>query len=66
MAAEAKNCAAFTADPYAADSSLAEKRALRNPFHHHHGYRDSCPELRALLDHQGPELFPGPLPWDTL
>jgi hypothetical protein len=63
---EAANCRAFEADPYGSCSSLLDKRDRRNPFHRHHGYRDSCPELRFLLDHRGPELFSGPLPWDTL
>jgi hypothetical protein len=63
---EASNCAQFGVDPYAAGGSLAEKRAQRNPFRRHHGYRSSCPELCELLNHRGPELFSGPLPWDTL
>jgi hypothetical protein len=63
---EAANCNAFAADPYGSSGSLAEKRSARNPFHRHHGYRDSCPELRDLLDHAGPEPFSGALPWDTL
>jgi hypothetical protein len=61
---EAANCGAFAADPYGSGGALAEKRAVRNPFRRCHGYRDSCPELRPLLDHLGPELFSGPLPWD--
>jgi hypothetical protein len=63
---EAAACAAFASDPYGLCGSVSEKRAQRNPFHRWHGYRDSCPELRALLDHRGSELFSGPLPWDTL
>jgi hypothetical protein len=64
--AEALNRAEFAADPYGCSGTLAEKRRRRNPFSRRHGYRDSCPALRALLDHRGPELFSAPLPWDTL
>lgn len=63
---EASNRTAFAADPYGSFSALAEKRRGRDPFHRRHGYRDSCPELRALLDHRGPEIFSAPLPWDKL
>lgn len=64
--AEASNRAAFVADPYGCWGALSGKRSLRDPFRRCHGYRDSCPDLRPLLDHRGPELFSGPLPWDTL
>jgi hypothetical protein len=63
---EAAHRALFAADPYGSLGSLAEKRVQRNPFQRCHGYRESCPELRALLDHRGPEPFSEPLPWDTL
>jgi hypothetical protein len=63
--AEASNRAAFVADPY---DCWGRCPASGPPgsFRRCHGYRDSCPDLRPLLDHRGPELFSGPLPWDTL
>ena len=64
--AEASNRRAFAADPYGCLKSLAAKRLERDPFRRRHGYAVSCPELRALLEHRGPEQFAGPLPWDTL
>jgi hypothetical protein len=64
--AEASNRAEFDTDPYGYWGTLAGKRRQRDPFRRRHGYRESCPELRALLDHRGPELFSGPLPWDKL
>jgi hypothetical protein len=53
----------FERDPYGATPEAAGKREARNVFRRHHGYRESCPELAGLLDHRGPELFAGPLPW---
>jgi hypothetical protein len=64
--AEAANRVEFAADPYGTTAALAEKRSIRDPFRRRHGYRESCPELRALLDHRGPALFSGPLAWATL
>jgi len=60
---EAANRAAFEADPYGRAGALARKRDGRNPFRRQHGFHASCPELKALLDHRGPEIFVGPLPW---
>jgi hypothetical protein len=60
---EAEIRAAFAADPYGCGAVLAEKREARNPYRTQHGFRTSCPELAALLDHRGPEMFAGPLPW---
>jgi len=56
----------FERDPYGATREAAGKRAARNVFRRQHGYRESCPELAALLAHRGPELFTGPLPWTPL
>jgi len=53
----------FEQDPYGVSAEPARKREARNVFRRHHGYAQSCPELAALLDHRGPELFAGPLPW---
>lgn len=55
----------FERDPYGTSAEAARKREARNVFRRQHGYRESCPELAALLNHQGPELFAGPLPWST-
>ncbi|HEY6349670.1 MAG TPA: hypothetical protein VI636_09695 [Candidatus Angelobacter sp.] len=55
----------FRADPYGVGSVLALKRAARNPFRRQHGYCFSCPEIRALLEHSGSQIFPGKLPWNS-
>lgn len=60
---ETANRAAFTADPYASSGALARKREARSPFRRQHGFHTSCAELTALLEHRGPEIFAGPLPW---
>ena len=60
---EAANRDAFLADPYAASGALARKREARSPFRREHGFRTSCVELADLLEHRGPDLFAGPLPW---
>ena len=61
---EDATCGAFAADPYGCAGSLAAKRELRNYFRNQHGFSISCPELRGLLAHRGPEIYRGPLPWD--
>lgn len=53
----------FERDPYGSTPDAEGKRKARNPFHRQHGYCESCPELVGLLEHRGPELFAGPLPW---
>lgn len=53
----------FRQDPYGVTPDAAHKRSVRNVFRRQHGYRSSNPELTALLDHEGPKLFAGPLPW---
>ncbi len=60
---EQRTCALFTADPYGAAESLARKRRRRNPFRRRESYAAGCPELAGLLQHHGPDLFRGPLPW---
>ena len=55
----------FQQDPYGVTPDAARKREARNVFRRQHGYRESCPELAALLEHPGPEQFGGPLPWDS-
>ncbi len=62
---ERQRLADFRADPYGTSPALAAKREARNPFRRRHGYLESCPEIRYLLTHSGPELYPGPLPWDV-
>lgn len=55
----------FSEDPYGCRSEvLVRKRAERNPYQRTVPYRLSCPEIVRLLDWCGPDLFPGPLPWD--
>ena len=61
---EEKTLASFRADPYGTGATLGLKRQKRNPFCRQHGYMTSCPEISMLLQHAGPELFSGPLPWD--
>ena len=60
---EAARRESFVHDPYGAGPEPASKRESRNPFRRYHGYRSSCAELAGLLDHRGPELYSGPLPW---
>lgn len=60
---ERARTALFERDPYGVTPEPAQKRDARNVFRRQHGYRESCPELGALLAHRSTELFPGPLPW---
>ena len=60
---EERALALFAADPYGCHGELAAKRAERNPFQRRHSFAHSCPELAALLEHRGPELIEGVLPW---
>jgi hypothetical protein len=53
----------FRRDPYGSGDAPAAKREARNFSRRRHGYHQSCPELAPLLDHRGPELYAGPLPW---
>ncbi len=52
----------FERDPMGARCPLADKRRMRNPSRRHHGYLQSCPELRELLVSSEP-LPPDRLPW---
>src|SRR5450759_1424537 len=54
---------AFRVDPYGIGSTLAGKRADRNPLRRRHGYSASCAELKALLEYENNEPFSGKLPW---
>ena len=60
---EVERRAIFAQDPYGSGPEPTAKRAARNAFQRQHGYHKSCPDLAALLDHKGPELYAGPLPW---
>jgi hypothetical protein len=60
---EAKAVAEFKEDPYGTAASLGKKRADRNPFNRCHSYASSCPELQEVLQHKGPQLYGGRLPW---
>jgi hypothetical protein len=62
---EAERRSIFLQDPYGAGPEPSAKRAARNAFQRQHGYRTSCPEVAGLLEHCGPELYAGPLPWTT-
>jgi hypothetical protein len=53
----------FRHDPYGRSAEPVAKRAARNIFQRQHGYHRSCPEVSGLLDHSGPELYAGLLPW---
>lgn len=53
----------FQKDPYGTGEKLGRKRAERNPFRRQHGYAISCPDLKGLLAHSGPEYYEGDLPW---
>jgi hypothetical protein len=62
-AGESKALTQFRRDLYGTHSPLADKRAARNPFRRQAPYALSCPELAGLLNHQGPDIYAGPLPW---
>lgn len=63
LRAEKNAIAAYTADPYSSSPRFREKRRERNPYRRQNGYAISCPELAALMTHEGPELYRGPWPW---
>jgi hypothetical protein len=60
---EAEAVDAFEKDPYGTEGDLGNKRAERNPFCRTSPYPVSCPELVGILDHRGPSLYEGKLPW---
>ena len=60
---EAERLQTFRGDPYGSGEEPRRKREARNSQRRRHGYAASCPELRDLLAHAGPELFAGRLPW---
>lgn len=62
-AAETRARLNYRLDPYSSGEEFRAKRAGRNPFGRHHSYLAGCPELTALLNHQGPALFRDTLPW---
>ena len=54
----------FATDPYGCGNDVnTAKRAARNPFVRQVPYGVTCPEIAALIDWCGPELFNGSLPW---
>jgi hypothetical protein len=63
LQAERNAIAAYAADPYSSSARFREKRQDRNPYRRQSGYAISCPELAALMRHEGPELYRGPWPW---
>jgi hypothetical protein len=63
---EADTFRRWEADPYGAFPPLSAKRLARAHAPGAPSYARSCPELAALLNHKGPSLFDGPLPWDDL
>ena len=63
LAAEARAVERYAADPYSSGPFFQTKRRERNPYRRQHGYALSCPEVEPLLQHRGPELFSGELPW---
>jgi hypothetical protein len=58
----------FESDPYGCHSEiLKEKRKQRNPFSRTPPYEISCPEMKTLLKHCGPELISKEsVPWKDL
>lgn len=58
----------YQADPYGctAGGTLAEKRHQRDPFHRTPPYSLVCPEMSALLEYCGTEIFTGGLPWSPV
>jgi hypothetical protein len=66
-AGELENAAKpFESDPYGCHSEiLQKKRRERNPFRRTPPYDLSCPDLKPLLHHCGPELISKEfVPWD--
>jgi len=61
--AETRNRAAYVADPYSSSPAFRAKREVRNPFRRTAGYLQVCPELTALVMHEGPAHYEWPLPW---
>jgi hypothetical protein len=55
----------FEADPYGCHSAvLVEKRKSRDPFHRKAPYELTCPDMKEILYHCGPELIaPEKVPW---
>ncbi|MBM3788505.1 MAG: hypothetical protein FJW30_29570 [Acidobacteria bacterium] len=64
LSAETRNRAAYERDPYSASPEFRAKRDSRNPFRRTAGYLEVCPALRGLIEHEGPDLYAGPLPWE--
>jgi hypothetical protein len=66
----------FRRDPYGTSESLpgsgagqvalGDKRKQRNPFNRQNPYSLSCGELSELLQHCGPDLYLGSLPWTSV
>ena len=56
---------AYSKDMYGCSSSLADKRAIRNPFYRTIPYPIACPEIKDLLEWCGPNIFDSPLPWQV-
>lgn len=63
LAAEQRARAKYAADPYSSGPEFRSKRIERNPYRRQHGYRHSCPEVVALLEHEGPAAYAGYVPW---
>ena len=61
---EQATVAAFEADPYGCHGELAAKRQQRDPFSVGGYTGDRCLDMAELLQHCGPQLYDGPLPWD--
>jgi hypothetical protein len=64
IAAETRNRGAYEKDPYSSTLEFRLKRDARNPFRRTAGYLQVCPELRGLIEHEGPDWYAGPLPWE--
>jgi hypothetical protein len=64
LAAEQRARQWYTEDPYSSGERFRAKRVERNPHRRAASYLHTCPELRNLFAHAGPERFTGALPWD--
>lgn len=51
-------------DPYGCSEELSTKRNHRDPFARGVPYHARCSALRPLLNHCGPSIFLGKLPWN--
>ena len=63
LAREAATRREWASDPYGQGAQLKSKREQRNHLRRAAPYQGTCPEIREMMAHSGPELFGGAVPW---